>query len=47
MTIHSLDIENMYTDIPKMDTTNIIVNILKINSGINENMQNKIAYLIT
>jgi hypothetical protein len=35
----SFDIENMYTNIPTVDTINIITNILKTNPGINENNQ--------
>jgi hypothetical protein len=29
--------ENMYNNIPKIDTTNTTINLLKINSGINKN----------
>jgi hypothetical protein len=29
--------ENMYTNTSKIDTTNTVINLLKINSGINEN----------
>jgi hypothetical protein len=36
MRICSFDIKNMCTNIPKIDTTSVIINILKINSGINE-----------
>jgi hypothetical protein len=39
--ICSFDIENMYTNIPKTEATNIIANILKINSTIKENSQKK------
>jgi hypothetical protein len=39
--ICSFDIENMYTNIPKIDTTNVITNILKINSSMSEIIQTK------
>jgi hypothetical protein len=44
--IYSFYIENMYTHITKLDTTNIIISILKIISGINENIQNGKVYVI-
>jgi hypothetical protein len=38
--------EIMYTNITKIDTTNTIVNKLKINSGFNENTQNEIVHIL-
>jgi hypothetical protein len=42
--ICSFDIENMCTNIPKIETTDIITIILKINSGIKENSQKEITH---
>lgn len=39
MIVCSFDIENFYTNIPKLGTKNIITNGLKINSEIDENCQ--------
>jgi hypothetical protein len=40
------DVENTYTNIPKIDTRNIFINILKISSGINKNVQNEIVHIL-
>jgi hypothetical protein len=39
------DRHNLYTITPEIDITNIIINILKINSGIDEDIQNEIVDL--
>jgi hypothetical protein len=41
----SFDIENMYTNIPILDTINIISNILKDNPQNNEKIQKEILYI--
>jgi hypothetical protein len=42
----SFEIENKYTNIPKIDTANIIISILKINSGNNKNIQNEVLHIL-
>jgi hypothetical protein len=42
----SFDVQNMYTNIPKTGTTDIITNILKFNAGISENNQKEIAHIL-
>jgi hypothetical protein len=37
-----MNYQNIYTNIPKRETTVVITKKLKMNSGINENSQNKI-----
>jgi hypothetical protein len=44
--ICSFDIINTYINTPKVDTTNININILKINPGINKNIQNERVHLV-
>jgi hypothetical protein len=46
MWICSFYIENMYTYIPKIDTLNIISNILEINPEININIQKEILHIL-
>jgi hypothetical protein len=46
MRICSLDIENMYTNIPKRDTINIINNIQESNPEINMNIWKEILYIL-
>jgi hypothetical protein len=47
MVMCSFDIENMYTNIPKLDTTsiNIINSVLNLNTEINKNSQKEIKYV--
>jgi hypothetical protein len=46
MRICSFDIENMYTNIPKIDTINIINSILEGNKETNRSTQKEIVYLL-
>jgi Tfp pilus assembly pilus retraction ATPase PilT len=46
MRICSFSKENMYTNIPRIEATDIITNTLKINSGINENSQKEIMHIL-
>jgi hypothetical protein len=43
--ICSFDIETTCTNIPKIETTDVITNILRITSGINENNQKEITHI--
>jgi hypothetical protein len=36
----------MYTNIPRTEATNIIANILKINSSINDNSQKEVIHIL-
>jgi hypothetical protein len=44
--ICSFDIENMCTNVSKIDPAIIIINVLKINPGINESIQNEIVHVL-
>jgi hypothetical protein len=46
MQICSFDIENMYTDIPKINTVNIICNLLGGNPEINMNIRKEILHML-
>jgi hypothetical protein len=46
MRICSLDIENMYTNIPKIDIINIINNILENNEEIYRNIQKETLHIL-
>jgi hypothetical protein len=42
----SFDITNMYTNIPRAESTDIIANILKRNSNTSHNNQNEIIHIL-